>query len=38
VGPIIMRTLITGRPITPRLARQIVTLVLDGVGVAPHRR
>ena len=37
VGPIIMRTLITGRPITPRLARQIVTLVLDGVGVAPRR-
>ena len=34
VGPIIMRTLITGRPITPRLARQIVTLVLDGVGLA----
>jgi len=34
VGPVIMRTLITGRPITPRLARQIVTLVLDGVGLA----
>jgi AcrR family transcriptional regulator len=38
VGPIIMRTLITGKPITPRLARQIVTLALDGVGVAPRGR
>ena len=38
VGPIIMRTLITGRPITPRLARQIVTLVLDGVGLAARER
>ena len=31
-GPIVMRTLITGRPVTPRLARQIVTLVLDGAA------
>ena len=28
-GPIVMRTLITGRPVTARLARQIVTPVLD---------
>ncbi len=38
VGPIIMRTLITGRPITPRLARQIVTLVLDGAGACALTR
>jgi AcrR family transcriptional regulator len=36
VGPIIMRTLITGRPITPRLARQIVALVLDGAALEPR--
>jgi AcrR family transcriptional regulator len=33
-GPIVMRTLLTGRPVTPRLARQIVTLVLDGAATA----
>ena len=27
-----MRTLITGAPVTPRLARQIVALVLDGIA------
>ncbi len=31
-GPILMRTLITGAPVTPRLARQIVALVLDGIA------
>ncbi len=36
-GPIVMRTLITGRPVTQRLARQIVTLVLDGAAAEqPH--
>jgi hypothetical protein len=29
-----MRTLPTGGPVTPRLARQIVTLVLDGAATA----
>ena len=33
-GPIVMRTLITGGPITTRLAREIVSLVLDGVTPA----
>jgi AcrR family transcriptional regulator len=33
-GPIVMRTLLTGRPVTPRLAREIVALVLDGAAVA----
>ena len=37
-GPIVMRTLITGMPVTPRLARQIVALVLDGVSAAPRGR
>jgi AcrR family transcriptional regulator len=32
-GPILMRTLITGRPVTRRLAREIVTLVLDGIAL-----
>jgi AcrR family transcriptional regulator len=31
-GPIVLRKLITDRPVTARLARQIVTLVLDGVA------
>ena len=31
-GPIVMRTLITGRPVTTRLVRQIVTTVLDGAA------
>jgi AcrR family transcriptional regulator len=35
-GPIVMRTLITGRPVTPRLAREIVALVLDGVALEPR--
>ena len=35
-GPIVMRTLLTGRPVTPRLARQIVALVLDGVALEPR--
>jgi AcrR family transcriptional regulator len=35
-GPIVMRTLITGRPVTQRLARQIVTLVLDGAAAEPR--
>jgi len=30
--------LITGRPITPKLARGIVTLVLDGVASEPNAR
>lgn len=34
-GPIVSRTLLTGRPVTPRLAREIVTLVLDGAGATP---
>jgi hypothetical protein len=33
-----MRTLITGRPVTPPLARQIVTLVLEGPAAAPSGR
>jgi AcrR family transcriptional regulator len=33
-GPIVMRRLITGRPVTARLARQIVALVLDGAAPA----
>lgn len=37
-GPIVMRTLITGRPVTQRLARQIVTLVLDGAAAGPRGR
>jgi AcrR family transcriptional regulator len=36
-GPIVMRTLITGMPVTPRLVRQIVTLVLDGSATPPGR-
>jgi AcrR family transcriptional regulator len=32
-GPVLVRRLITGRPITARLIRQVVTIVLDGVGV-----
>jgi AcrR family transcriptional regulator len=35
-GPIVMRTLITGRPVTRRLAGQIVTLVLDGAAAEPR--
>ena len=35
-GPIVMRTLITGRPVTQRLAHQIVTLVLDGAAAEPR--
>ena len=31
-GPILMRRLITGRPVTTRLARQIVAAVLEGVA------
>jgi hypothetical protein len=31
-GPILMRRLITGRPVTAHLVRQIVAVVLDGVG------
>ena len=31
-GPIVMRTLLTGRPVTTRLVRQIVTTVLDGAA------
>jgi AcrR family transcriptional regulator len=31
-GPILMRRLITGRPVTTRLARQIVAAVLDGMA------
>jgi AcrR family transcriptional regulator len=37
-GPVVMRTLITGRPVTSRLARQIVELVLDGAAPASRRR
>jgi AcrR family transcriptional regulator len=33
-GPILMRRLITGRPVTAHLVRQIVAVVLDGVGAA----
>jgi AcrR family transcriptional regulator len=31
-GPIVLRRLITGRPVTPRLVREIVTLLLDGAA------
>jgi len=31
-GPIVMRRMITGRPVNARLARQIVAIVLDGVA------
>jgi AcrR family transcriptional regulator len=31
-GPIVLRRLITGRPVTPRLLREIVTLLLDGAA------
>jgi AcrR family transcriptional regulator len=31
-GPFVMRTLITGRPVTTRLAREIVALVLEGAA------
>jgi AcrR family transcriptional regulator len=31
-GPIVLRRFITGRPVTTRLVRQVVTIVLDGVG------
>ena len=32
VGPIVIRTLLTGRPVNPRLARQIVALVCEGAA------
>lgn len=32
-GPIFMRILLTGAPVKPRLAREIVDLVLDGAAV-----
>jgi AcrR family transcriptional regulator len=32
-GPIVMRRMITGRPVNVRFVRQIVTTVLDGVGL-----
>lgn len=38
VGPIIMRTLITGMPITPGLARQIAAVVMDGIVTRPRPR
>ncbi len=31
-GPVVLRRLITGDPVTPRLARTIVDLVLDGAA------
>lgn len=34
-GPIFMRVLVTGAPVTRRLAREIVDLVLDGAAVRP---
>jgi hypothetical protein len=32
-GPVVLRRLITGDPVTPRLARTIVDLVLDGAAI-----
>jgi len=34
-GPIVMRLLLTGAPVTPRLGRRIVDLVLDGAAARP---
>jgi AcrR family transcriptional regulator len=36
-GPIVMRTLLTGRPVTTRVANEIVALVLDGAAVRDAR-
>jgi AcrR family transcriptional regulator len=36
-GAIVMRKMITGAPVTPRLVRQVVTLVLDGAAPSPRR-
>jgi hypothetical protein len=32
-GPVLVRRLVTGRPVTARLIREIVTVGLDGAGV-----
>jgi len=36
-GPVVLRRLITGDPVTPRLARSIVDLVLDGAATPTGR-
>ena len=37
-GPILMRRLVTGSPVSARFVRQIVTTVLDGAAPLPHGR
>jgi hypothetical protein len=36
-GPVVLRRLITGDAVTPRLARSIVNLVLDGAATPASR-
>jgi len=32
-GPVVMRVLLTGGAITPRLVRKVVDTILDGIAV-----